>query len=859
MIKNKTMMKNLLIGLIAILFLFGGVSRGQEWEQLTTGLESEDDPWILYDMHFPPGQNDVGYAVASLYTVGQEGKIIKTVDGGDTWDVIWPETGTIKGMTVVWFLSADVGFAGGYQQSGGTSYFIKTTDGGATWTEIDFGDVWYFETIEFWDENNGILGSRGTEAWVTDDAGATWTEATGITTGIFDISYATADILYLVGGDEIMCKSEDGGLTWTEFYSGTFQRYFFGVDFANENFGVVGGEDGKILSTTDGGDSWSEYATGYHNFYPVVAFPADSAYVGGTDADIYKTTDAGANWEQDMNGDGSSSLYRIQFTDNRTGYTCGAWGRMWRKEAPLSAGFTASETTVCTGSTVDFTDMSTGTVTSWDWTFEGGTPATSTEQNPTVTYNSPGTFDVELTVTDASSSSETTLVVDYMTVLETPGQANTPSGDEAICTDGNFNYSIPAVDYAEAYEWELSPAEAGTCTWNDNEATVETTEDWTGDFTLKVRATNMCGDGEWSDDFSGTIYLTPEVFMLEGGGGFCANGDGVEITLSGSQTDIDYELFLEGEATGNIVSGTGSEISFGLITEVGYYSAEGYNDNCTAIMQEQVEVFNYFPPIEPGTPTGPDAVCNNETSEYESTGSDDADSYEWILMPEEAGTLTADDLTATVVWSTDFDGEAYISLYGINECGDGYPSQELVVDVEAVPTPEISGLDMVCDEDITDYTAEDNEGSTYTWEVTGGTISDGQGTYMITVEWGVPGSGTVTVTEETTAGCEGSSEVFEVFIDNCTDISETGADDDVAVYPNPAKSMLNIEFNNETGAEYQVMIYNHLGQIVYQSEKVSTTGKQKLELNIAHLTEGLYFVKISSGEKVVITKQIIKQ
>ncbi len=557
--KNKITMKKLFTSTIAIILMFSLTSWGQGWEQLTTGLESEDDPWILYDMHFPEGQNDVGYAVSSLFTTGQQGKLIKTEDGGNTWDVIWPVTGTIKGLTVVWFFTPDVGFVGGYQQTTGTNYLIKTEDGGATWTEIDLGvDVWYFQAIEFWDDNNGVLAGFGDQLFVTDDGGATWTAATGITTGVQDISYATADLLFLVGGDEVMCKSEDGGLTWSEFYSGTFQRYFFGVDFANEDFGVVGGEDGKILTTTNGGTSWSEFATGWHNFYPIVAFEADSAYVGGTDADIYKTLDAGANWELDMEEDGSS-LYRIQFTANKTGFTCGAWGKMWRKEAPLTAGFSASETTVCAGSSIDFTDLSTGTPTSWDWTFEGGDPATSTDQNPTVTYNNTGTFNVELTVSDAASNSETKLEVDYIAVIETPGQADMPAGDDMICTDGNYTYTTPAVDFAESYMWELLPAEAGTCTWNDNEATVETTEDWTGDFTLKVKAVNMCGDGLWSDEFAGSIYLTPDVFVVEGGGSYCVGGDGVEITLSGSQEGVDYELYFEGDPSGNIVAGTGSK------------------------------------------------------------------------------------------------------------------------------------------------------------------------------------------------------------------------------------------------------------------------------------------------------------
>ncbi len=56
------------------------------------------------------------------------------------------------------------------------------------------------------------------------------------------------------------------------------------------------------------------------------------------------------------------------------------------------------------GESVHFKDMSTGNVTSWDWTFEGGEPASSTEQDPVVTYNSAGSYAVTLTVSDGTAT-----------------------------------------------------------------------------------------------------------------------------------------------------------------------------------------------------------------------------------------------------------------------------------------------------------------------------------------------------------------------------------------------------------------------------------------------------------------------
>ena len=75
---------------------------------------------------------------------------------------------------------------------------------------------------------------------------------------------------------------------------------------------------------------------------------------------------------------------------------------------PPIADFTADKTSVAAGDQVHFTDQSANNPTSWSWTFEGGSPATSTAQNPVVTYNTPGDYTVTLTVTnDAGNDTET--------------------------------------------------------------------------------------------------------------------------------------------------------------------------------------------------------------------------------------------------------------------------------------------------------------------------------------------------------------------------------------------------------------------------------------------------------------------
>ncbi len=83
---------------------------------------------------------------------------------------------------------------------------------------------------------------------------------------------------------------------------------------------------------------------------------------------------------------------------------------------PPVADFEASETEVSMGGTVNFTDLTENIPTSWEWTFEGGTPATSTEQNPSVTYSEPGEYTVTLVAHNAYGE-DTETKTGYITVF----------------------------------------------------------------------------------------------------------------------------------------------------------------------------------------------------------------------------------------------------------------------------------------------------------------------------------------------------------------------------------------------------------------------------------------------------------
>lgn len=76
----------------------------------------------------------------------------------------------------------------------------------------------------------------------------------------------------------------------------------------------------------------------------------------------------------------------------------------------------------------------------------------------------------------------------------------------------------------------------------------------------------------WSMYATYVACTTPTAYNVTGGGGYCSGGSGVAIGLSGSQTNVNYQLFNGASPVGSPVAGTGSAISFGNQTTAGTYT-----------------------------------------------------------------------------------------------------------------------------------------------------------------------------------------------------------------------------------------------------------------------------------------------
>ena len=110
----------------------------------------------------------------------------------------------------------------------------------------------------------------------------------------------------------------------------------------------------------------------------------------------------------------------------------------------------ASDTAVCEGEFVQFDDQTAEFPTSWTWTFEGGTPAISTEQSPVVQYNTAGVYGVTLKV--SNQSGETTDTLDNVITVGAPPQVAITPDQSSYCPGDTITLTATGTDSVFWYD-----------------------------------------------------------------------------------------------------------------------------------------------------------------------------------------------------------------------------------------------------------------------------------------------------------------------------------------------------------------------------------------------------------------------
>lgn len=413
---KKIKIRHVLITMLLIVSVAARAQYGPPWVKTNVGFN-----YILTGIDFPGNQDLVGYIAGESLTYNGNGIVLKTTDGGNTWISKW--TGTNMGLEGSCFVDVNTGFVAGWpNQANGWSGFGKTTDGGTTWTSpVVVPDVYYFTDVVFKDANNGILiGSTNTApgVYVTSNAGVSWTVGTGASNGVpYSACYVSGNTYFLVDNGGRIKKSADNGLTWTTVYT-LPGALLTGIDFYDDNIGMACGDNGLIVTTSDGGITWQYQLVGTDIWRDFGWQNQNHVFCAGTPEIVAESIDAGVSWGNGFSGSSyQAALYECIFTNNGSGFICGSQGTLLKRLPSCTAGFSANQTGICTGESVSFINQSIGTISTYDWYFEGGNPSASSNSDPVVTYDNPGVFDVRLIVNNGYWS-DTLLYANYITVTQ---------------------------------------------------------------------------------------------------------------------------------------------------------------------------------------------------------------------------------------------------------------------------------------------------------------------------------------------------------------------------------------------------------------------------------------------------------
>ncbi len=402
----------------------------------------------------------------------------------------------------------------------------------------------------------------------------------------------------------------------------------------------------------------------------------------------------------------------------------------------------------------------------------------------TATYT-PGSQDATVgtaTLTLNAIGGSTTVSDDMvLTVHPLAGTPDQPTGDAVVC-DQSINSTYKTMQLNEpgimAYIWDLSPASAGTINSTDTSAVVDWDAGFSGLAYVKVKAENNCGEGDYSDAIEVSISEMPETAGTPSGDNqVCQAAQTVEYTTTGANNATSYEWALSPTDAGTITpNGTTATIDWSAdFTGDAQLVVSGANA-CGAGPASDALTISIS---ELPTPivSGPDASCQNDTIDY-STTENAGCSYEWTVA---GGTIVEGGQSheVRVLWDS-FGGCALSVTETIDASGCASTTELYNVAVEESPIPEISGPNSACAmEEGMVYSTTDVSGDSYEWTIIGGTITSGQGSNEITVNWDAAGNGTLELTQTNSNSCHGYAEAYIVAIHELP-VAEAGADASIA-------------------------------------------------------------------------------
>ena len=509
----------------------------------------------------------------------------------------------------------------------------------------------------------------------------------------------------------------------------------------------------------------------------------------------------------------------------------------------IDVDFEADQTTVQVGTTVHFTSHCSSNATAFSWTFDGGDPSTSTNANPSVTYNTPGVYDVSL----RAGSSNIMIYVNgvtetkrgYITVTE--GPVEPPQPDEVVA-DFVVPASLPAgqpvtmqnrSQNATSYFWSFEGATPATST----EENPTITYSRTGNFAITLFVTN----GTNSDTKTVNVNV-----MDVASADFTADnttisaGESVTFTNLSVNASTYYWTFTGGNpSTSTDVNPTVTYETPGTYSVTLFAAGENSSDSET-----KTAYITVLPVTSADFEASATEIFVGDSVAFTNL-SENATSFFWTFE----GAIPENSTEENPVVTYNEPGYYDVTLFATNGHGYDVATKTAYIYVRAVATADftVDTTTVLVGETVVFINLSENATSYY-WSFPGGEPLVSQ---EENPEVTYPNAGVYSVTLFATNGASSDMEVKESYITvvDESNVFELSAND-VAIYPNPASSVMNVRAE---GLQ-QISIYDITGRIVFEKD----VNSDNETIDISKFQRATYAIRITTDTGTFVRTLVVE-
>ncbi len=472
---------------------------------------------------------------------------------------------------------------------------------------------------------------------------------------------------------------------------------------------------------------------------------------------------------------------------------------------PPTANFNSDFTSGCAPLNVNFADASTGAV-SWSWTFAGGTPASSTVQNPTnIVYNAAGTYNVTLVAYSSGGCADT--VPSTITVYANPIANFSPSATSG-CAPLNVSFTNTSSG-ASVYSWDFGDGITSTLA-NPSHSYLQA-----GNYLVSLIATSVAGCADTASSINISTSATDIFGIASYSGGAVANSstvlfklsvasqmDTIQVTQTGASGNYQFTSIPDGQYLVKVFPDTATYHTSLIPTYYGnkfqWDAAFVINHTCTKIDSADIML------IEPiGTGSGPGNV--------------------WGFIQEGAGYRNIGDPIPGVDVKLGKNPGGIAASATTNNLGN-YTWKNLAVGNYTIYV-DVPGLGL---------------DSTYTFNVDAVTNQYAQLNFTV----------------------DSASVYKDNFVVLFTNNIPNYVQKEITLYPNPTNGNVTIEYTTNSDSKISIGIYNVLGikvADIVNTNQSAGTHKYKINTKNYNLSAGIYFITLVTNGKTSIERLVISE